>query len=72
MLQVITSNKSCSVKDTRSVDITGNNITFNISLDGLSINNLDGQLLKAPVKGNMIRYIKENLNVRTYVIHLYL
>ena len=31
----------------------------------LSINNKDGHLLKAPVKGNMDRYIKENLNIAT-------
>ena len=114
MLQVITSNKSYYIKDTRSVDITGNNITFaiaSIPLFGfihftgllcfiksedkeywlctynfakiqkisdkeiiikkgkyslsLSINIKDGQLLQAPEKGNMIRYIKENLNVLT-------
>ena len=31
----------------------------------LSINNKDGHLLKAPVKGDMVRYIKENLNIAT-------
>ena len=31
----------------------------------LSINIGNGHLLKAPVKGNMVRYIKENLNVLT-------
>lgn len=31
----------------------------------LKMNNKDGHLLKAPVKGNMDRYIKENLNTLT-------
>ena len=31
----------------------------------LSMKNKDGHLLKAPVKGNMDRYIKENLNIVT-------
>ena len=31
----------------------------------LSIDNKDGHLLKAPVKGDMVRYIKENLNIAT-------
>ena len=31
----------------------------------LSMNNKDGHLLKAPIKGNMDRYIKENLNIAT-------
>ena len=31
----------------------------------ISINNKDGHLLKAPVKGDMVRYIKENLNIAT-------
>ena len=31
----------------------------------LSMKNKDGHLLKAPVKGNMERYIKENLNIVT-------
>ena len=31
----------------------------------LLIDNKDGHLLKAPVKGDMVRYIKENLNIAT-------
>ena len=31
----------------------------------LKMNNKEGHLLKAPVKGDMVRYIKENLNVPT-------
>ena len=31
----------------------------------LSMNNMEGHLLKAPVKGNMDRYIRENLNTAT-------
>ena len=31
----------------------------------ISIGGFDGHKLKAPVKGNMIRYIKENINVHT-------